>query len=391
MVISRRALPRTPKVTGGLCRLRLWQDHWQFSKPTGRCNGLSRTRTATLAGTGLPCRMYEAPAPNLRSLTPVYLALHIVGGHMALPILVFIYLVSKKVRAHRHPTVVNFCVTWIIYSVTYCLLAYGGNNYDEIPPERLCIVQAAMIYGAPSMAVVAGLILVLYLWDTFHGHWKFLNVSKIPYSVQLIMIISPPYIVFFSFFASAAYLGITQPEKVSAENGLYCTLRTGDFRPYVGPVFCGTVMMIIMVFQLTILVRYCIGLRRMKHLFPLADVKRPSLSPWIRAIIFMFYSWVTFGACMSFLMDYPTAFPYISQAALPLVAFLVFGTHKDVFLVLCCRREKKKWETDSISDTHSGGTRSTSPVDPTSFDAMDQLSPILAPVPAMEQRIAAAV
>ncbi|KAL6310177.1 hypothetical protein BKA93DRAFT_187823 [Sparassis latifolia] len=273
--------------------------------------------------------MYEAPAPNLRSLTPVYLALHIVGGHIALPILVFIYLVSKKVRAHRHPTVVNFCVTWIIYSVTYCLLAYGGNNYDETPPERLCIVQAAMIYGAPSMAVVAGLILVLYLWDTFHGHWKFLN------------------------------LGITQPEKVSAENGLYCTLRTGDFRPYVGPVFC--------------------GLRRMKHLFPLADVKRPSLSPWIRAIIFMFYSWVTFGACMSFLMDYPTAFPYISQAALPLVAFLVFGTHK------------KKWETDSISDTHSGGTRSTSPVDPTSFDAMDQLSPILAPVPAMEQRIAAAV
>lgn len=70
-------------------------------------------------------RMFEAAddlyhLSGLESLTSVFFGLHIVGGHVGLPILVLTFLFSKKVS--RHPTIVNFCVTWILYSVSFCLL-----------------------------------------------------------------------------------------------------------------------------------------------------------------------------------------------------------------------------------------------------------------------------
>ena len=60
------------------------------------------------------------PPPDLRYLTPVFFAIHLVGGHIGLPILVATFTFSKT--AKRHPTVVNFCMTWIVYSIIYCLL-----------------------------------------------------------------------------------------------------------------------------------------------------------------------------------------------------------------------------------------------------------------------------
>ena len=62
----------------------------------------------------------DPPSPDLSGLTPVFFAIHLAGGHIGLPILVGTFLFSKT--AKRHPTIVNFCVTWIFYSVIYCLL-----------------------------------------------------------------------------------------------------------------------------------------------------------------------------------------------------------------------------------------------------------------------------
>lgn len=58
--------------------------------------------------------------PDLSAYIPPYFALHIVGGHIGLPILVLTFIISK--RAKRSITVINFCITWILFSVSYCLL-----------------------------------------------------------------------------------------------------------------------------------------------------------------------------------------------------------------------------------------------------------------------------
>lgn len=70
--------------------------------------------------TGCDANAEPPPPPDLRNLTSVFFAIHLAGGHIGLPILVATFLLSKT--ANRHPTVVNFCIIWILYSIIYSLL-----------------------------------------------------------------------------------------------------------------------------------------------------------------------------------------------------------------------------------------------------------------------------
>ena len=82
-----------------------------LTSPLYRCQACPVTHRGVVA---------EPPPPNLRALTPVFLTIQLAGGHIGLPILIATFLFSKT--AKRHPTVVNFCVIWILYSIIYCLL-----------------------------------------------------------------------------------------------------------------------------------------------------------------------------------------------------------------------------------------------------------------------------
>ncbi len=62
----------------------------------------------------------EPPPPDLKSLSSVFFALHLAGGHIGLPLLVATFCISKTTK--RHLTVINFCIVWILYSIIYCLL-----------------------------------------------------------------------------------------------------------------------------------------------------------------------------------------------------------------------------------------------------------------------------
>ncbi|KAH9932408.1 hypothetical protein B0H21DRAFT_760604 [Amylocystis lapponica] len=290
--------------------------------------------------------------PNLRSLTPVYFALHLVGGHIGLPFLVCTFLVSKSI--HRHPTIINFCITWIIYSIIYCLLVYGGNNYHPTAWGKLCLTQASMIYGAPPMAVVAGLEVVMEVWFTVYTTWRWPWFSGLPPMVQVALVVSPPYFVFLAFSIFAAVLASANPASVSADNGIYCSIQVDHIGRFVVPAFCGTVLMVILSFEVTIILGLYRDRRRLHELCPLAETKGLSISPWLRAAIFLLYSWTTLGACISYLTNVVNPFPYMSQAActwqsglqrccshlnasltVPFGALLVFGIQKDVIGIWC--------------------------------------------------------
>lgn len=51
--------------------------------------------------------------------TGLYVFLQVAGGQVGLPLFVVTMLVSSKVK--RHLTLINFCWTWIVYSIVYCL------------------------------------------------------------------------------------------------------------------------------------------------------------------------------------------------------------------------------------------------------------------------------
>ncbi|TBU49926.1 hypothetical protein BD309DRAFT_850608 [Dichomitus squalens] len=272
--------------------------------------------------------IYAAPTPlDLRDLSSVFFAIHLVGGHIGLPIVVATFLISKT--ANRHPTVINFCIVWILYSIIYCLLLYRGDVWLDDPPHDLCLAQAAMNYAAPPMAVVAGLEVVLQIWSTFLEPWKEARLACIPRWVKLAAIICPPYLTFISFAMPAMVVGLHHPDWVDVKNGLYCGLTHGSlYVKYAVPVFCFVFLVFIIGFEVASIVQYVRGRQNIKRDFPLVTAKKPSLSPWARAALFVVYSSLALGAAIMDLKQISNPFAYMIQAALPLTAFLIFGLQK---------------------------------------------------------------
>ncbi|PCH33972.1 hypothetical protein WOLCODRAFT_135422 [Wolfiporia cocos MD-104 SS10] len=268
--------------------------------------------------------------PNLRDLAPLFFGLHIAGGHVGLPLLVLTCLLSKKVK--RHPTIINFCLTWIIYSVSYSLLLYGRNYKDSHPPQVLCFVQSAVIYATPSMAAVAAFAVVLQVYGTFYAIWDSESITKLPHAAKMLLMLAPPYITLATISAGAGIIVWQHPDAVNAKNGIYCAIHVEAFERYTVPLFCGLVLVFVSVLEAAVLVKIYRRRRYMKRVCPDAEVRRPSLGPWLRLAVFVAYSWVAIGACISFLTapEFINPFPYMAQAALPLAAMIVFGTQEDV-------------------------------------------------------------
>jgi len=233
------------------------------------------------------------------------------------------------------------------------------------------------------MAVVACLGVVVEIWYTVYGPWQCSFISRIPRVLQIIAMVSPPYFIFLAFSVFAASLATNYPASVGAGNGIYCSIMVDNIGRFVTPAFCGAIMLITFGFEVAILLRCYRGWRRIHNLFPLGETKRPSLSPWLRTVVFLLYSWTTFGACITFLANVVNPFPYMSQAALPLVALLVFGSQKDVIFAWCSWIHKDKPRRDSASPltepatkdervAHSSAaspTLSTDGTSPTSFSS----------------------
>jgi len=271
---------------------------------------------------------------ELTNLRASYLALHIAGGYVGLPILVLTFFLSKRV--HRPVTVINFCIAWIIYSISYTLLFYGGYHEGETPPFTLCLTQAAMIHGAPPMAAVAGFGVVVQAytifqlpWQNWHPDWVF----RIPGWLLTTLIILPPYLVFIAFSVSSAILGLRHPEDLSSTEHLriHCTFKKqlGPFEQFAVPGFCAGVLVMIITLEVMAIVKYCRGWRKIKLVFPLAS-RRPSLSPWFRISLFSLYSLVVLGSCISYLFQDFTPAVYMIQASLPFVATIIFATQTDI-------------------------------------------------------------
>jgi len=144
------------------------------------------------------------------------------------------------------------------------------------------------------------------------------------------MVLSPPYAIFLAFAAGAAYVAASHPEAVNADNGLYCAIHVNHFERFTTSIFCTVILLISSALEVAIAVKCYRDRRLMKKVCPDADVRRPSLSPYFRAIVVLVYSWITFGACILVLTwtGLVSPFPYMAEAALPLTAFIVFAVQE---------------------------------------------------------------
>ncbi|KAH7908006.1 hypothetical protein BJ138DRAFT_1182048 [Hygrophoropsis aurantiaca] len=274
--------------------------------------------------------------PDLRHLSTTYLFLLVSGGQIGLPIIVFTVLYSRKLA--WHPTLVNFCITWIIYSVVYCLYLYSGADSDN-PHWQICLAQASMTHGAPPMAAVGGLSVVIHTWATIQQFDRCV-LDRIPRPWSAIMIIVPPYLTFLAFSIGAGVLGFRNPQLLTAANGLYCTINHKIIYEAV-PSFCTAVMSIVLCFEVAIGLHYVRRQRRLKHAFPLAQisVSKPSI---FRIGLFCVYSGIALVAAIFFMVGVENATFYMFPAALPLASMLVFGMQEDIMVVWFSKFTRQK-------------------------------------------------
>ncbi|THH10550.1 hypothetical protein EW145_g1255 [Phellinidium pouzarii] len=293
---------------------------------------------------------------DLHNLVPVWLTLHITGGQVGLPLAVFMFFFAPRSAGKpRYLTLINFCVTWIIYSIVYCLLLYSGQTNASLQtPTKLCLAQASLIHGAPPMAVIAGFEMVLQLWFEQRGiHKTDLPIFKnIPGRWLDVLILSQPYVAFIGFSGLTMGQGLHDKSMILSLNKVYCT--TQDYRfSLIVPIFCGIIMAGIIFIEGMICYKWCKTRNEVNALFAhyqssyiIAAAKeyqcrRLSYSILLRVGLFTLYCIATLSACIVFVTQIASSFPYMVEASLPVAAFLLFGTQKDILLWFCCKRRRK--------------------------------------------------
>ncbi|KAI0082080.1 hypothetical protein K474DRAFT_1655414 [Panus rudis PR-1116 ss-1] len=283
--------------------------------------------------------------PDLRDVSTPFLILHIIGGHVGLPILVSIFVLSNRTR--RPPSLVNMCLTWILFSISHSLMFYGGWQKHRDPPFALCLIQAGLIHAAPPMCLVAVLAVVLQVYYLFQPPWSslsFFSRYDVPHWARLAVVLLPPYIVYVVIAVVTIVVGLHNPDTIVPTLGLYCTINITAF--FAIPAFCAIFMIIVFIINIGSLVQYYRNWQRMKALSSASE--RRSLNVWIRVFAFNLYAVATLGACVLYFVTPTSPLPYLIEAALPLVALLLFGSQKDILrrLIFCRRRGGTSDERD---------------------------------------------
>ncbi|OCB86828.1 hypothetical protein A7U60_g6001 [Sanghuangporus baumii] len=283
---------------------------------------------------------------NKSVLISIYFFLQIFGGHVGVPAILLTLFLKKGIR--RHPLLINFLVTWVLYATAFCLLLYLGKQFGPEPPVGLCLSQASLIYGAAVMCSSAGLVFVINIWIGLNAlsrtqpsfnvqKWRDYLVSRfIPLEFYFASfeasnsdvedLIATPYILFVVFTVAMAAVGSAYPRFVTREQYFfYCTinLQVVDLVPGCS----GLVLICVMVFEALI------GMKLYQMNSASARMKlnsAPPLSLIIRVLVFSSYSILSLLACIGFWSQQGDDAPYIIQASLPTVAFIVFGTQSDI-------------------------------------------------------------
>ncbi|KAF7338008.1 hypothetical protein MVEN_02024700 [Mycena venus] len=136
------------------------------------------------------------------------MTLQIFGGHLGIPVVLLTAAFSKKVQ--RHPVLISFLATWVIYATPFTLVKLAqslpySSAYFKLPSYM------------ESQTPMAGLALVLHLWFSLvkgaTGRWSIVPLAS-------------PYILFIVVSVTMAVIGSLNPETVSRSRSLlYCNIN----------------------------------------------------------------------------------------------------------------------------------------------------------------------
>ncbi|EIW57153.1 uncharacterized protein TRAVEDRAFT_48204 [Trametes versicolor FP-101664 SS1] len=258
----------------------------------------------------------------------IFLAFQFTGAIGLLAVLVTALFAPK---VYRHFTWLNFCITWLIYCISYTLLAFSGQQTRAAAPDfPLCLTQACLIYAAPVLVSMSTFSLVLQLYFTLRNALRPPKQATQGNYLRNAFLLLAPYIAWLGFAVAILVVGTKNPHAVQRAGGLvYCTIKTAP--PGNVTAICVAVILLVMVgldiYIGTVLYRNWRALRGSDH---------PGAIPFsliVRVSIFSFFCIVGIGCAFVFLSNVSFFAGNTIIALMPLIAFLVFGTQRDIINV----------------------------------------------------------
>jgi quinol-cytochrome oxidoreductase complex cytochrome b subunit len=266
----------------------------------------------------------------------LFLVLNMWPSHFGLPILLAVILFSKRV--HRHPTLVNLCLGYILIGVASSVLLYAGKISGPEPSKMLCLFQASMLYGVPAFASLLALMLVLQMFLVVRATIQ-KQVSQGPHAVRLWVMIAAPYLaLLISIFATAA-VGATNPDIVTRHRRFfYCSvdsdLLSGSIAAFGAIFLLATVFFEVW----TVVILYKNRkVAQQPGAKPRIDVE---LSLPLRVMAFGLYVIVALSLSLLSMKAPESPIPDLVIACAATVIILIFGTQPDIIRALCFWRKE---------------------------------------------------
>jgi len=276
--------------------------------------------------------------------------LQIFGGQVLLPILIFLILWPNKIW--RHPLFVNFCVSFVLFSVIFSLSTYNGHHgEDQSLGLSLCVLQAALVHGATPMVATANVFMILQIWQSVRRPSLRLERARV---VLYLMILAPYLMLAAASLPVFVTLMRQSPQALEQQGSMlhsdfphsyFCSFEQQQDIPLYIAMFLGVMMMIPIIDILQFIYRYS---------FKVLDKR--VLSSFIRAIVFMAIEVAGVVVCVVFTSDTDSVGSWwiILQASFPLLVVLVFGTTRDIYFTVCfwMGRDASKYSEKRDRDTN---------------------------------------
>jgi len=239
-------------------------------------------------------------------------------------------LYSKDVR--RHSTWISFCCAWVVSSVSYLFLAFGGEQVsNNQPPFQYCLISAILSYGAPVLTAFAMLSVVIQLWFTVAAIT--MRHEQQPSPFRNYLLVAMPYMFWLVIILNSVIMGLINRGRVRrANSGLYCVIDNG-IPGKINTVLCVLAMIA------TLGIEASIGIKARRHMRSVGSAQLP-IGMLVRVVLFTAAGVVAIAMSFIFVTRVFSPLPNIFIALMPIAAVLIFGTQADILGIWFCRRRK---------------------------------------------------
>ncbi|KAF5383233.1 hypothetical protein D9615_004917 [Tricholomella constricta] len=215
------------------------------------------------------------------------------------------------------------------------LLFFGGSLNGPQPPYTLCLIQGIMIYAAPLLTAGTTLALTVQIWFLVRPVVTSASskTGRIP-PVLLTVLLIFPYILYVAFLVGTLVVGWRDPRTVRrVGSGMYCSFAN----KIPGRLTTGLVLLI-MVPCVVLEILICKALRLQWAFFK----RQPdALSMALRVVAFTFVGILSIAlSVVFFFMIRHGSELNIVISILPVSAVLIFGTQPDLLRVWMFWKER---------------------------------------------------